>query len=128
MRIYLAGPMRGYPEDNVPAFKEAAKLLRDKGWEVVSPIEVCAHLAPDSRPQFFLKKDLEALLTCDAIAVLPKWYHGTGGRCEATVARSLSMLFVDATTGLSMQSPVAIYCTSFYEDPPDLGEPCAKTT
>lgn len=38
-RIYIAGPMRGYPEFNFPAFHEAARRWRAEDWVVFSPAE-----------------------------------------------------------------------------------------
>jgi len=42
-RCYLAGPMRGIPEYNFPAFFAAATSIRDRGIEVWSPAENDVH-------------------------------------------------------------------------------------
>ena len=39
MRIYVAGPMRGYPLFNYQAFEDAVVSLRKQGHDVVSPHE-----------------------------------------------------------------------------------------
>lgn len=39
MRIYVAGPMRGYPAFNFPEFDAATDLLRSQGHEVFNPAE-----------------------------------------------------------------------------------------
>jgi len=39
MKLYLAGPMRGYPEFNHPAFHAAAAELRASGHAVFNPAE-----------------------------------------------------------------------------------------
>ena len=39
MKLYLAGPMRGMPFFNFPAFKDAAAQLRAKGHYVFNPAE-----------------------------------------------------------------------------------------
>lgn len=51
-RIYIAGPMRGYPEHNVPAFNRAADRFRALGWDVVNPVDLSAEvnaLKPNAR-------------------------------------------------------------------------------
>lgn len=39
MKVYVAGPMRGIPEFNFPAFNLAAKNLRADGHVVFNPAE-----------------------------------------------------------------------------------------
>ena len=39
MRIYVAGPMRGFPLYNFPAFDAAAAELRRHGHTVISPAD-----------------------------------------------------------------------------------------
>ena len=41
MNIYVAGPMRGYPEFNFPSFHAAAAQLRAAGHTVFNPAERC---------------------------------------------------------------------------------------
>lgn len=55
-KVYLAGPMRGKPNFNFPAFHFAAAKLRQEGYEVFSPAE----------------KGEETILTSD-----PGWITGT---------------------------------------------------
>jgi hypothetical protein len=40
MRLYLFGPMRGYPAANRPAFKVARETMRAMGHEVFCPSEL----------------------------------------------------------------------------------------
>lgn len=47
MKLYLAGPMSGYPGHNVPLFLSVGSALRARGYEVVIPCE--EHAADDSQ-------------------------------------------------------------------------------
>ena len=120
-RVYLAGPMRGLPDLNKPAFVEAARTLRALGHTVISPVEVCemVGLAPHEGPEVYLLTDLKAMLhyPCNAIALLPGWEQSVGARCEAAIARTLGFTFLDAVTGGLLTPPARIEITGGYESP-----------
>lgn len=42
MRIYISGPMTGYPDLNLPAFDAAEKRLTDDGHFVINPHKISA--------------------------------------------------------------------------------------
>ncbi|MFU7262033.1 DUF4406 domain-containing protein, partial [Pseudomonas aeruginosa] len=68
-RIYLAGPMTGLPEHNFPAFHAEAARLRSLGYQVENPAEHGE--IPGFEWADYLRLDLQKLLTCQAIALLP---------------------------------------------------------
>jgi len=98
--IYLAGPMRGVPEYNFPAFREARARLREAGWTVICPAErdedegfVSAGLTGNEDLDdldFSLPAALERcfldVLRSDAVALLPGWARSEGARAEVLVA------------------------------------------
>ena len=102
--IYIAGPMRGYPEFNFPAFDQAAKRFRKLGWKVINPAELDrinhAHEYSSNFGTDFLReamrRDLEAICGCNAIALLPEWEDSSGTFVELTLARFLGLEFWDA--------------------------------
>ena len=97
MKVYLAGPMRGYPEYNFPAFHAAAKELRERGYKVWSPAE--RDEAEGFNPKtdvahslkYYMRFDLPAVLDADAVVVLPGWEKSVGANLEVHVARTCSM-------------------------------------
>lgn len=90
MRLYLAGPMNGYPEKNFPAFHDAAAKLREVGYEVISPAE---NPIPDSDLKTWqnaLCYDVgECVCKVDGVAVMPKFYESKGAALEVHTALAL---------------------------------------
>ena len=107
MRIYIAGPMRNYPEFNHPAFHEAARLLRAAGHEVFSPAEYdissgldVTGTTGDHAELSGQGLDLRAALGTDlawitsraeAVVVLPGWEGSLGVRAEVATAIALGI-------------------------------------
>lgn len=123
--IYIAGPMRGYPDLNFPAFHDAADRFRRAGWTVRNPVEIGREtFGPSSdavSPAGFLRADLRAILDCDAMALLPGWERSTGAKAEASVAVTLGFSFYDAVTMEEIDAPTLIEIRGGYERPVDLG-------
>ena len=92
MRLYLAGPMRGYPDNNASGFTDAAARLRDNGYIVWSPHENELPLSDDpargegAELRHFLALDLPAVLDSDAVAVLNGWQASVGAQVETYTA------------------------------------------
>lgn len=88
-RLYLSGPMTGYHEANFPAFRAEANRLRALGFDVVSPAEI--DIAAETDWHGAMRADLRALLTCDAIALLPGWQESAGAHLEMHVAHRVGI-------------------------------------
>ena len=111
MKIYLAGPMRGIPEFNFPAFYAAADKLRAEGHVVFSPAErdnehhgtdISKGNATGDETKaakdhgFNLREALahDLLFICeeaDAIALLPGWENSKGANAERMTALALGL-------------------------------------
>lgn len=105
-RVYLAGPMRGLPDFNFPAFHEAATDLRRVGFEVFNPAErdTAAGFDPSgmtgledlSAMGFSLREALAADTEyiskhADVVMLLPDWERSSGVAAEIALARALGL-------------------------------------
>lgn len=90
-RVYIAGPMTGYPELNYPAFASAAERLRANGFEVVSPAELNP-ITEEYRAA--MRKDIIALVDCDFICLLDGWEKSKGATLEHHIATVLDLTVI----------------------------------
>lgn len=111
LKVYCAGPMRGYYEFNFPAFKAAAARLRAEGHEVFSPAErdemygfypagMKGTMEELATANFSLREAIAEdvnfiLLEADAIYLLKGWSKSSGANLELQAAKfvGLSVLF-----------------------------------
>lgn len=93
-RIYISGPMTGMPDLNFPAFHAEAARLSALGYDVVNPAEI----NPDPGMSWHecMRRDLRALLDCDALALLEGWQKSAGAHLEMHVAHRIGMEIVIA--------------------------------
>lgn len=108
MKVYLSGAMSGLPDQNFPEFHRCAKILRDKGFEVFSPAEQDEADGLVDQPEtpwaVFLRRDIKALMDCEAIAMIPGWRKSKGACLEHYNAVALGMPVYDANTGELMKT------------------------
>lgn len=103
MTVYLAGPMRGRPLYNFPAFHAAARKLRDLGIKVFSPADgdLANGFDPATDPfteddyHHAMRRDLVAVLSVDAVVVLPGWEGSYGATTEVRVAEAIGTPVID---------------------------------
>jgi hypothetical protein len=87
--VYISGPMTGIPEWNLPAFAKAEADLVNAGYTAVNPGRHGAD--PNRAWEDYLRRDLQELLGCDAVALLPGWENSRGAQLEVHVAHALGM-------------------------------------
>lgn len=112
MILYCAGPMRGLPEYNYPAFRELKAQLIIMGHLPISPVdrdkETGFNEHSDIPDQGFMRKalewDLQQVCRADGVVVLPGWRKSKGARAEVATARAIGipvyLLIRGATTHL----------------------------
>lgn len=92
-RIYLAGPMTGYPDHNYPLFRRAADEMRNLGHYVYSPHETLpqADEGADRVGTVELRRAFAdyarfICLEADTLVVLPSWEKSRGAKAEHALA------------------------------------------
>lgn len=104
-KIYIAGPMKGIPLFNFPAFDAVRDSLNKwPDFVAVSPADIDRQngFDPSFLPEDYdwsiippsagtrteiLRRDVDALLECEAIYMLPGWEHSVGAKAELHLAR-----------------------------------------
>jgi hypothetical protein len=89
VRAYISGPMSGLPDFNHPAFHACAERLRTAGFDVVNPAEI--NPVPIVPRAECMRRDIEALLTCDVIVMLQGWEKSRGAVLEMMVATEVGI-------------------------------------
>ena len=88
-RIYVSLPISGYDLDERKLYAMWVKdLIKDKypkAAKVITPFNVCSE--PDKPYSYYMGKEIEALLECDAIFLCEGWQNSKGCMTEFEVAR-----------------------------------------
>jgi len=109
MRVYIAGPIAGYPDGNKIAFQQAAQRLMELGHTPVDP-----HLIPtihdgmacigtatgrEKDPHldgcYYRTDIIFMLMTCEAIVMLPGWEDSKGATLERAIADTIGFQVIE---------------------------------
>lgn len=115
MKIYISLPLAGHENTAYSRYREAVKFLEkfyeyDKYIEVVGPINIDEFKENvglehnrDHDWAWYMGKDVEELLRCDAILMCKGWKQSRGCRCEhgiATADGKIVIYYPDADSSL----------------------------
>lgn len=89
MRVYVSGPMSGYPGHNFPAFNAAARELARAGFETCNPAD--KGIIPGWSWEDYLRVDIIEMLGCDGVATLAGWNLSEGALLETQVANACGL-------------------------------------
>ena len=91
--IYIAGPMRGFPDFNYPKFNAVEEELTRNGWHVENPVKIGEEFGTpeeiNSNPELLLSvmnAELATVKTCDAVFLLRGWERSVGAKKELAAA------------------------------------------
>ena len=99
LKIYLAGPMSGIPNNNFEVFDTAAAHLREIGYQVFNPADndrkmwgSLENIAKYANYRDCLRADLNWILDhAEAIALLPGWDKSRGANIEKQLSEILKL-------------------------------------
>lgn len=104
MKIYISGPISGYEDSNLMAFRDVAGTLEIFGHTTLVPHDIPGHKHEGDCPSSYaissdghhsaacmLRTDLQGLLECEGIFMLHGWEASIGARLEHSVASHCGM-------------------------------------
>lgn len=87
-RVYISGPIAGMRDGNRQAFAQAQYKLHLDGYEALNPHDISIGYALWAD---CMRSDIAALVTCDAIYLLPGWTRSRGALLELQIACAIGL-------------------------------------
>ena len=88
-RLYISGPMTGYPDANYPAFHAAEAHLTARGYAVLNPARH-GH-RPTWTWQDYMRYAAKDIADADGVALLRGWWASRGAKVEVDLAIGLGL-------------------------------------
>ena len=99
-KVYISIPITGRSLEIVVKQAEIVKAcLHAAGYDPVTPFDICPE---QGKPYaYYMARDIEVLLECDAIYMCPGWRVSKGCRAEAAIAEIYGIPRVNAESEAS---------------------------
>ena len=102
MKIYVAGPIRHQVGKNQHNFRCVKQKLEKLGHVAITPFDLATQAEIDESEDHitqaicrkYCKRDVDQLLSSDAIYLLKGWEHSVGARAEHAVALWLQLVIM----------------------------------
>lgn len=104
-RIFISGPMSGYPDYNRAAFARAARQLKRAGYTPINPGNL--RLGPEAEWQDYMLESLKLLNTSEGVALLPKWQLSDGAQIEKLWATRIGLITLPVSYWLDVAQVAA---------------------
>lgn len=111
-KIYICGPITGYPDGNKAEFNSAAERINAAvGYMAVNPHTICADIVIGKSEEQLKSKqlwkkcmvaDIKVLVDCDLLVTLPGCKTSKGAQVEIELAKGLGIPVYDLTTVLDI--------------------------
>ncbi len=133
MRVYIAGPMTGYKDNNRHAFAFAWNRLMEAGFDAVSPhfmesaieVETKARMGQPAVYRHVLPVDLFALSSVDAVLALDGWENSKGALFERHFTTLIQIPWVTTSDSLNTQLEVLVpNCINQLKELRSVQDPC----
>lgn len=101
--VYVAGPMSGLPDHNVPAFDAARDRLQEAGFATITPPDITRSVGrhiegigadgsiTEAAYLELVRLDLRELTQANAMVLLPGWRRSKGAKIEYVVAVQMGL-------------------------------------
>ena len=86
-KLYISVAVSGRDIDEAKQLAESAKAHWCDKYDVITPFEIHQHEEEEKLYAYYMGKDIEVLLGCDAIFMCPGWIYSKGCNAEYQIAK-----------------------------------------
>jgi|JI10StandDraft_1071094.scaffolds.fasta_scaffold99777_8 hypothetical protein len=91
MKYYISGKISGLSQEEAyDKFEKAEQDVIKLGFTPVNPMKLIAY-DPKLEWEDYMSVDIDSLLRCKGIYLLPDWGSSRGARCEYAIAKELGL-------------------------------------